>query len=169
MKSIYYVNKLAKKKYWINVTKHARFEVKRHLWWGFRSSGMLHCIVVTRLISTNPRGWRCYVPSKLRDMLKQLLHNVTEDQNMKQRMFIACYSEYKAELYKHMQRSIQPLQKQSPLIHCSVILNKLAVTQPVKKLSNFMKPKHSSPSYVYWTMHHFDSWRIRDQFDVTIY
>jgi len=71
-------------------------------------------------------------------MLKHLLHNVTEDQNMKQRMFITCCSEYKAELqrlYNHMQRSIQPLQKQSPLIYCSVILNKLGVTQPVNLLT----------------------------------
>jgi len=24
-------------------------------------------------------------------------------------------------------------------------------------------------SYVYWTVHHCDSWRIRDQLDVTVY
>jgi len=24
-------------------------------------------------------------------------------------------------------------------------------------------------SYVYWTMHHCDSWRIKDQLDVTYY
>ena len=150
-KSIYYINKLAKKNYWINVTKHARFEVKWHLCWGFWSSGMLHCIVVTGLITTNPWRWRCYVPSKLRDMLKHLLHNVTEHQNLKQRMFITCCSTYKAELqslYNHTRRSTQPLQKQSPLIHCSIILNKLVVTQPVKKLTNFMKTKHSSPFWV---------------------
>lgn len=80
-------------------------------------------------------------------MLKHLLRNATEDQTLKQRMFITCCSIYKVEvqsLYNHTRRSIQPLQKQPPLIHCSVILNKLVLTQPVKKLSNSMKPKHSS-------------------------
>jgi hypothetical protein len=120
---------------------------------------MLHCIVVTGLITTNPWRWRCYVPSKLQDTLKHLLPKVTDDQNQKQRMFITCCSKYKAEvqrLYNHMRRSIQPLYKQSLLIHCSVILNKLAVTQAVKKLSNFMKPKHSSPCSQNHTLKHLN-------------
>ena len=65
----------------------------------------------------------------------------------KTRGFITCFSKYKAEvqsLYNHMRRSIQPLQKQSLPIHYSVFLSKAVVTQPVQKLINFMKPKHSS-------------------------
>jgi len=29
--------------------------------------------------------------------------------------------------------------------------------------------QYSFPSYVYWTVHHCDSWRIKDQLDVTCY
>ena len=84
MRRIYYINKLAKKNYQINVTKHARFEVKWHLCWRFWSSGTLQCIVVTGLVTTNPCRWSCYVPSKLQDMLNYLLCSVTEDQNRKE-------------------------------------------------------------------------------------
>jgi len=33
----------------------------------------------------------------------------------------------------------------------------------------FSRANGQLESYVYWTVHHCDSWRIKDQFDVTCY
>ena len=36
-------------------------------------------------------------------------------------------------------------------------------------LNRFCGLKKQQPSYVYWTVHHCDSWKIKDQHDVTCY
>ena len=62
-----------------------------------------------------------------------------------------------------------------PALGCSatgkkhiIIINKLKGKFCLRSMSNKFQ-RNVYESYVYWTVHHYDSWRIKDQFDVTCF